>query len=1084
MIARFVAFCLSKRWLVLAVFALLAIFGIFAWRQLSIEAYPDIADTTAQVVTQYMGHAAEEVEEQVTIPIERALNGIPGLHVMRSRSTFGLSLITLVFVDGVEDYWARQRIQERINGLDLPPGANPGLDPLTSPIGEIYRYTLESNTRDQRELKELQEWVVIPTLKQVFGVADITNFGGETTQFQLLLDPARLAQYKMTLHQVIGAVQTNNANAGGSIMVRGDQGYVVRGLGLIRSLEDLGNIVISQKQGTPIFLRDLGQLRLGALERRGILGKDDNPDGVSGIVLLLRGQNPSVVLEGIHEKVEALNQGGLPADVKVVPYLDRTGLVHTTLHTVSHTLIEGMCLVIFVLFLFLHSLRSALIVAITIPLSLLIAFILMKITDIPANLLSLGAIDFGIIVDGAIVVLENIMRHREEHPRARLTESEARQAATQVARPMFFAMVIIVTAYIPLFAFQRVEKKLFSPMAYTVGYALLGATLVALALIPGLALTLFRRPKALPRNRPLEWITHHYTKVLAAVLRAPVKLAVIPGIIAAVFAVVLTLTIGKEFLPELDEGSIWLQVQLPPGLSLEHASSMAGELRKATREFPEVSYIVTQLGRNDDGTDPWTPSHIESSVGLTPYSAWPEGETKKDLIARMQKRFEQIPGLTVGFSQPMIDGVNDKIAGAHSELVLKIYGQDLNEMRRIAGETVDALNQVQGAADVAVDQEPPLPQLQIHVDREVAARFGIAMADIAELIEVGIGGRSVGQLFLGERRYDIAVRFIDTARNSPEAIGNLLLATPSGAGIPVSQVAKIDLRSGESTITRETNRRHLTVKINIRGRDLSSFLADAHARIAAQVHFDPTHYELSWGGQFENQQRAQGRLAIVLPLVLALIFILLYGAFGKARHAALILINVPLALLGGMLALLLRGMTLNVSSAVGFIALFGVSVQNGVIMVASLNRLAERTDDLTAAVLEGATERLRPVLMTATVAALGLVPAALARGIGSDVQRPLATVIVGGLASATLLTLFVLPALYAIIERRIQQRDLLAQEASDRRTTNALRTLASRGLVEREGDEGGSGPNQTTEPGRPAEPGLPKDDDPEKGRKS
>jgi heavy metal efflux system protein len=1047
MIARFVAFCLSKRWLTLAVFGMIAIFGGYAWRQLSVEAYPDIADTTAQVVTQFTGHAAEEVEEQVTVPLERSLNGIPGLHVMRSRSTFGLSLITLVFVDGVDDYWARQRIQERVNGVDLPPGANPGLDPLSSPIGEIYRYVLESNTRDQRELKELQEWVVIPKLKQVFGVADITNFGGETTQFQLLLDPSRLSQYRLTLHQVIGAVQTNNANAGGSIMVRGDQGYVVRGLGLVRSLEDLGNIVVSQKAGTPVFLRNLGQLRLGALERQGILGKNGNPDGVSGIVLLLRGENPSVVLDGIHEKVAQLNHGGLPSDVKVVPYLDRTALVHTTLHTVSHTLIEGMCLVVFVLFLFLQSMRGALIVAITIPLSLLIAFILMRFTNIPANLLSLGAIDFGIIVDGAIVVLENIMRHREEHPRARLTESEARRAAVQVARPMFFAMVIIITAYIPLFAFQRVEKKLFTPMAYTVGYALAGATLVALALIPGLSLTTFRKPKAIRRNLPLEWLTRRYKAGLGHVLNHPIRLAVIPGLLAAAGAVLLSLMVGKEFLPELDEGSIWLQVQLPPGLSLDHASTMASELRDATREFREVSYIVTQLGRNDDGTDPWTPSHIECSVGLTPYSTWSGGETKKDLIARLQKRYERIPGMTVGFSQPMIDGVNDKIAGAHSELVLKIFGQDLDEMRRIAGDSMAAINEVPGAADVAIDQEPPLPQVQIHVDRDAAARFGVAVADISELIEVGIGGRSVGQLFLGERRYDIAVRFIESARDSPEAIGNLLLATPSGAGIPLSQVSTIDLRVGESTITREANRRHLTIKINIRGRDLSSFLKEAHEKLAAKVKYDPEHFEFVWGGQFENQQRAQGRLVIVLPLVLALIFILLYGAFGKVRHAALILINVPMALLGGMFALLLRGMTLNVSSAVGFIALFGVSVQNGVIMVASLNRLSEHANDLKASIIRGATERFRPVLMTATVAALGLIPAALARGIGSDVQRPLATVIVGGLVSATLLTLFVVPAVYELVERYVQTRDMRAQDEHDQRATNVFQTLEARGMA-------------------------------------
>ena len=1025
MIARFVAFCLTRRWLVLAFFALVVVFGIYSWKALSVEAYPDIADTTAQVVTQYLGHAAEEVEEQVTIPLERALNGIPGLHVMRSRSTFGLSLITLVFRDGIEDYWARQRIQERISGVDLPPGANPGLDPLSSPIGEIYRYTLTStSSRDQREIKELQEWVVIPTLRQVFGVADVTNFGGETTQFQLLLDPARLTEFNLGIRQVVDAIQTNNSNAGGSIMVRGDQGFVVRGIGLIRSLGDLGNIVVAQKAGTPVYLKNLGEPRLGALERRGILGKDANPDGVSGIVLLLRGQNPSVVLTGVHQKVEALNHGLLPADVKVTPYLDRTELVHTTLHTVSHTLLEGMGLVVIILMLFLGSSRSALIVVITIPLSLLIAFGLMWLTNIPANLLSLGAIDFGIIVDGAIVVIENIMRHREEHPRARLTESEARRAALQVARPMFFAMAIIITAYIPLFAFQRVEKKLFSPMAYTVGYALAGATLVALALIPGLALAAYRRPRAIFRNRPLEWLTRRYDDVLGQVLRHPVKLALVPGLGAAALAVVLGVTIGKEFLPELDEGSIWLQVQLPPGLSLARASDMAGELRAATREFPEVSYIVTQLGRNDDGTDPWTPSHIECSVGLHPYDTWPSGETKHALIARMSERYKRLPGMSIGFSQPMIDGVNDKIAGAHSELVLKVYGHELGEMREIAQHIVKVLETVPGSADLAIDQEPPLPQLQVHVDRELAARFGINVSDIGQLIEVAIGGRAVAQIFLGERRYDIAVRFIEAVRDSPEKIGNLLLTTSSGASVPLSEVAQIELKSGESTITRESNRRHLTVKVNIRGRDLTSFLDEAHNRIAAEVRFDPAVYELVWGGQFENQQRAQARLALVLPVVLALIFILLYSAFGTVRHAALILVNVPLALLGGMVALHARGMTLNVSSAVGFIALFGVSVQNGVIMVSNLNRLSEKGIALAEAVLQGATERLRPVLMTATVAALGLMPAALARGIGSDVQRPLATVVVGGLISATALTLFVLPALYLVIERGVQRREI------------------------------------------------------------
>lgn len=1019
MIDRFVRAALRRRWLVLAVFILIAAFGYASWKELSVEAYPDIADTTAQVITQYAGHAAEEVEEQVTIPIERELNGTPGLQVMRSRSTFGLSIVTLVFRDGIDDYFARQRIRERLERVSLPPGAEPELDPLTSPIGEIYRYTLESNSRSQRELRELQRWVVIPALRQVPGVAEVTNFGGETTQFQLVLDPTRLTQYHLSLSHVIEAIRRNNSNAGGSIMVRGDQGFVVRGIGLIRNLEDLGNIVVAEDHGTPVFLRSLGELHLGALARNGILGRDRNPDGVSGIVLLLRGENPSRVLEGVHERVDALNHGLLPPDVRVVPYLDRTELVNTTLHTVSRTMLEGIGLVIIVLILFLGSPRSALIVATTIPLAILIAFILMRFTNIPANLLSLGAIDFGIIVDGAIVLMEAILRQREQKPDAELTEHDAASAATSVARPIFFAKVIVITAYLPLFAFQRVEKKLFTPMAYTIGYALAGALLVGLALIPGLSLAALRKPRRVWQNPVLVAAESGYLRVLRSVLRRPLLLALVPGAAAAALALVLGITIGKGFLPELDEGSIWLQVQLPPGLSLDKAAEMANELRAAALEFPQVSYIVTQLGRNDDGTDPWTPSHIESSVGLRPYATWPRGMTKADLIAQMARRFARIPGITVGFSQPMIDGVNDKISGAHSDLVIKIFGDDLGEARRVAADIVDVLRRVPGSADVAIDQEPPLPQLQVRVDRAAAARYGINVSDVADLIEVAIGGRAVAEVFQGERRYDVAVRFPPHVRSSPDAIGDLTLTAPGGARIPLSQIARLELRSGESTITRETNRRHLTVRLNLRGRDLSSFLADAQARIAREVRV-PRGYEVRWGGQFENQQRAARRLAIILPAVLALIFLLLYGAFGTLRHAGMILVNVPLALLGGMIALHLREMTLNVSSAVGFITLFGVAVQNGVIMVSGLNELRAEGVPLRDAVECGARERLRAVLLTATVAALGMLPAALARGIGSDVQRPLATVVVGGLASATVLTLFVLPALYYVIERRAE----------------------------------------------------------------
>ncbi len=1017
MIGRLVSFCLRRRLLIVAFFGMAAAYGIYSWTQLAIEAYPDIADTQAQVITQYPGHAAEEIEQQITIPLERELRGIPGLHVMRSSSTFALSLITMVFRDGVEDYWARQRIEERISKVDLPPGVAPVLDPLTSAIGEIYRYTLESKLRDQRDLRELQEWVVIPQLKQISGVVDVSNFGGEATQFQVFLDPVKLAKYNLSLKQVTDAIQANNANAGGSIMVHGQQGLVVRGLGLVKSPEELGLVIVTQKNGTPVLIEDVGHVQMGVLERKGILGKDDNDDAVSGIVLMLRGENPSRVLEVVHKKVEELNHAILPKDVKIVPYLDRTTLVRTTVNTVGRTLLEGMCLVIIMLILFLGSLRGAMLVALTIPMSLLSAFTLMHLTHIPANLLSLGAIDFGIIVNAAVVIAEVIYSRHEQNPGQALSLTSARDAVLEVAQPMFFATIIIMTAYLPLFAFERVEKKLFTPMSFTVCYALFGSLLFAMMAIPPLAYWAFRKPGRTFDNPVLAYLSAKYSRLLERIVGRP-RRSVLLGIAVAVLAIVLALSIGHEFLPYIDEGTIWLQVQLPAGISLPKATEMSRELRKAVREFPEVSTIVTQLGRTDDGMDPWTPSHIECCIGLKPYRQW--GGDKQGLIHRMDARLTKLPGINVGFSQPIIDMVNDKIAGAHSELVIKIFGDDFMETRHIAGEIVSVLSTVKGAADVAIQQEPPLPQLQIKVNREVAARFGINVADVADLIETAVGGRAVSTVFLGERKYDINVRYIPSVRNSPEAVGNLTLTSSTGARIPLAQVAEVKLGTGESTITREMNHRHFTVKANVRGRDLGSFLFEAQKTIAAKITYDATRYRIEWGGQFENQRRVQARLAFIIPCVLGLIFLLLYAGFGKLRYAMLILITVPLALVGGLAALILRGMTLNVSSAVGFIALFGVAVQNGVIMVANLNRCRRLGMGLEDAVVCGAGQRLRPVLMTASVAVLGLLPAALTHSIGSDVQRPLATVVVGGLISATLLTLVILPTAYLVLERRFQ----------------------------------------------------------------
>lgn len=1023
---NFILSTIQKRWLLAALFSLLALFGYLSWKQLSIEAYPDIADVTSQVVTQVPGLAAEEIEQQITIPIERALNGLPGMHVMRSTSTFGLSIVTIVFNDGIEDYWSRQRIQERLLELELPYNATPGLDPLTSPTGEVYRYIIESDQHSLRELTDLQNWVIIPKINEVSGVAEVSNFGGIITQYQIELDPLKLEQYQLSLAEVTEAIDVNNANAGGSVLTRGDLGYVIRGIGLLQSLDDLGKIVVTSHSGLPIFLTDLGELKYGTLERKGVLGftdrERDYSESIQGIVLLLKHQNPSEVLTGIKAAVDELNTQMLPEGVKIHTFLDRTELVDTTLSTVSRTLMEGIALVIIVLIIFLGSWRGALLVAITIPLSLLIAFILMRFTNIPANLLSLGAIDFGIIVDGAIVMMETILKKREDNPKQEFKEETITIRAAKVAKPIFFATLIIITAYLPLFAFERVEKKLFTPMAFTVGYALLGALAVALLLIPGLAFAVYKKPKKLKTKKWLERLSNAYSIRISRILEKP-KQVIIPLTLIVISAAIFSVKVGKDFLPELDEGSIWLQVQLPPGISVKKSREMSDSLRKRTMKFPEVTYIMVQAGRNDDGTDPWTASHFEVSIGIKPYKEWPRGKTKNDLINELSKEYASMPGYLVGFSQPMIDGVMDKIAGAHSELVVKVYGDDFRETRRIAKEVMNTLKDVEGAVDLAIDQEPPLPQLQVHIDRDAVARHGLNVADVNELIEVAIGGKAISQAFANNRVFDIVARYKEESRDTPEKIANLMLTSKTGAKVPLSQVADIRLSTGESTITREMNKRHLTVKLNLRGRDLTNFLKEANDQIENTIQYDHSKYNIQWGGQFENQNRAYKRLAFIVPLALAFMFLLLYAAFGKLRQAALVLSIIPLAIFGGMLALLIRGMSLNVSSAVGFIALFGVAIQNGVLMISHINDLRKQGEVLLMAVIKGASHRFRPVLMTATVAALGLLPASLATGIGSDVQRPLATVIVYGLLFSTIITLFALPALYYLIERKKNNKD-------------------------------------------------------------
>lgn len=1018
---KLISISINNRWVMVVIFFLLGIFGYYSWKQLAIDAYPDIADVTVQVITQVPGLAAEEIEQQIAIPIERALNGLPGLVTMRSRNTFGISSILLVFEDGVDDYWARQRVQERLSDVELPFGASPGLNPLTSPTGEIFRYIIESRNHDLRELTDLNKWVIIPRLKQVTGVADVSNFGGITTQFQIEINPKKLEQYDVSISDIAEKVEKNNSNAGGSMLDRGDLSYIIRGIGLVRDLDDLGNVVVKTVDGVPVFLNDLGVLKYGTLERKGIIGfsdkKSDHPESVEGIVQLLRGQNPSQVLAGIHNAVDELNSSTLPEGVSIRPFLDRTNLVNTTLKTVSHTLLFGMLLVIFVLIVFLGSWRGAMIVAITIPLSLLIAFILMHLTNIPANLLSMGAIDFGIIIEGSIITMETILKKREDHPELALEAGSVIGRVQELAKPVFFSTIIIITAYLPLFAFERIEKKLFTPMAFTLGFALTGALMVSLLLIPGLSFAVYRKPQKTYDNKWLERITHKYSGHIEKLLNSPRRIFMpLAGILAS--TIVLCITVGKDFLPYLDEGSLWLQVQLPPGISLDKAKEMCDTLRKHIIKYDEVTYVVSQTGRDDAGTEPFSKSHVECSIGLKPYSEWGNGKTKAALIEELSAELKKLPGYKVGFSQPIIDMVMDQMAGSHSDLAVKIFGNDIRETRRITEDVMRVIGTIPGARDLIIDQEPPAPQLVISADRNKIAMYGLNVSDVAELIEVAIGGKAISQVFIENKVYDITCRFDEDSRNTLEKISSLMLTSSTGTKIPLSQVADVRLTTGASTIAREMNKRYVALSVNLRGKDLTSFLAEAKEKIEKEVKYDHEKYHISWGGQFENQNRAYAHLAFIVPVALMIMFILLFGAFRRLRQASVIMCIIPLALFGGMLALNVRGMTLNVSSAVGFIALFGVSIQNGVIIFSRINSLRKRGTELKEAVIQGARHCFRPVFMTATVAVVGLFPASVSTNIGSDVQRPLATVIVYGLLFATLISIYVLPAIYYMVEKR------------------------------------------------------------------
>jgi cobalt-zinc-cadmium resistance protein CzcA len=1020
MIAQLLRFALNQRFVMIAISLGLVLMGVYSFKQLKVEAYPDISDTQAVVITLFPGHAAEEVEQQVTVPIERALNGVPGVIARRSRTIFGLSVVELTFAYGTDDYFARAVVLEKLRDAELPDNVTPSLGPLATPIGELYRYVVEGKGHSDIELRELQDWVIEPRFRQVPGIADVTPFGGLVKQYQVVVNPRAIDKYNLSIGQIAQAVNANNQNAGGALLDNNQQSMVIRGVGLVQNTDDVENIVVAENKGVPVYIRDIGKVTIGAAQPTGIFGIGEET-GVEGIVLMRRGENPTEVLKGVHDAVDDINSTRLPPGVRIRGIYDRKDLVANTMQTVSHTLLEGIVVMVTMLLLFLGSVRAALLTAMTIPLALLFAFICMYFTGIPANLLSLGALDFGIIVDGSLVMVEHIVHCMQERERtkSRATVFETiLNAALEVESPIFFSMLIIISAYIPLFTLERVERRLFTPMAFTVCYALLGSMLLALTLVPVMATYLFRSGCKTWDNPVLRWLYNTYEKVVrVTVKRAGLTVACGAAVVIAAF--VLAGQLGSEFLPQLDEGTIWVRANFPAGISLAKSADEARRIRGLLETFPEVQLVSSQSGRNDAGTDPYGPNRNEFFVALKPYDTWPKGMRKANLVDQISARLrEQIPGANFSLTQPIIDNVTEAVTGSPADLAVIISGPDLKRLRALADQTLTVLRQIPGAADTFLEQESEQAQLRILIDRKSVARYGINVRDVEDVIEMAIGGKPISTVFEGEKRFDVTVRFQEQSRADAEAIGNILVPTRDGGRVPLSQLAHIEVVNGASIIARRENIRQISVRTNIRGRDQGSFVREAQAKFERAVQLPPG-YSVDWGGQFENLERARKRLTIILPITIGIIFALLFFAFGDALHAGLVLVNVPFSLVGGIVFLYLRGINLSVSAAVGFISLFGVAVMSGVLYISEINRRrAEPGTSLEDSVILGARAQLRPSLMLILVAMLGMVPAASASGIGSDIQRPLATVVVGGLLSTLFLTLLVLPSLYYLTAKK------------------------------------------------------------------
>ena len=1025
-----IAFSLKRKYLIICLTLLTIVLGIYCFRQTPVDAFPDVTNTKVTIITQWPGRSAEEIEKFVTIPIEIAMNAVQKKTDIRSTTLFGLSVVTVVFDDHVDDEFARQQVYNLLKDADLPEGVTPDVQPLSGPTGEIYRYTLKSDKRTVRELKTLQDWVIERKLRSVPGVADIVSFGGEVKTYEVQVNPNQLATYGVSSLELFNAISNSNVNVGGDVIERGPQAYVVRGIGLINNIREIGDIVVKNINGTPILVRNLASVHESCQPRLGQVGRDGRNDVVEGIVVMHKGENAEKVITDLKAKIQEIQHDDLPKDVKIVPFYDRDDLVHLAVHTVFHNVLEGILLVTLVVFLFMKDWRTTVIVASVIPLALLFAFICLYLNHMSANLLSMGAIDFGIIIDGAVVMVEALFVALSSQARSigmaafnrRSHLGLIRQTARGKAKSVFFSKLIIITALIPIFSFQKVEGKMFSPLAFTLGFALLGALIFTLTFVPALSSMLLKKNVVERKNRFLTAV-YAITDRFFAVCQRNSKKVIIIALLAMVAGLGCFSLLGTEFLPEMNEGSIYARATLPSSVSLQESVRLADRFRTILRSFPEVSEVMTQTGRPNDGTDATGFYNIEMFVKMYPESQWKTGRTKEQLVDDMNKRLSVYPGIDFNFSQPISDNVEEAVSGVKGAIVAKVYGKNLYTCERLANQVYSTMKPIHGITDLGVIKNIGQPELQINIDEDNLARYGVSKADVQSIIEMTIGGKAASQVYEGERKFNLVVRYEKPFRDRAEAIAQIKVPSQNGQMVPISELASIRTITGPLIVYRENHSRYCAVKFSVRDRDMGSAVDESREKVAKAVKL-PEGYKITWNGDFENQKRASARLAQVVPVSILLIFIILYVLFGNARDAGLVLSSVPFAAVGGILILLICGFNFSISAGIGFICLFGICIQNGVIMLMDIKHYLRHRYQLSEAVAMGMHSRTRAVLMTAMMAMLGLMPAALSHGIGSESQRPLAIVIIGGLLGATLFTLFVFPLFIEKIYNHVNLKKL------------------------------------------------------------